>query len=148
MRAVISRVSSASVVVDGQTVGQIEKGFLIFLGVSREDTPDDAVWLADRVCKLRVFEDEAGKMNVSPLDAGASLLVVPNFTLCGDCVSSRRPSFIRAAPPSQAETLYEQFLSHCRTHGLPLQTGLFGADMKVHSVADGPVTLIIMRSEE
>ena len=141
MRAVISRVSSASVTVSGQTVGQIDHGFLILLGVGQNDTTKDAEWLADRVCKLRVFEDGAGKMNVAPTDAGVSLLVVPNFTLYGDCASTRRPSFSHAAPPKTAEILYAQFVTACRNFGLPTETGVFGAHMKVASVGDGPVTL-------
>jgi D-tyrosyl-tRNA(Tyr) deacylase len=142
MRAVISRVLSASVTAGGQTTGQIGKGFLVLLGVGREDTVKDAEWLADRVCKLRVFEDLSGKMNLSPAGAGASLLVVPNFTLYGDC-AKRRPSFSPAAPPDTAETLYGHFVAACRSFGLPVETGVFGGDMKVASVGDGPVTLII-----
>jgi len=143
MRAVTSRVLSASVTVDNQITGQIGKGFLIFLGVGHGDTERDADWMADRVCKLRVFEDAAGKMNVSPADAGAALLVVSNFTLYGDCVSSRRPYFAQAAPPEIAEPLYERFLDSCRASGLPVETGVFGGDMRVESVGDGPVNLLL-----
>ncbi|MDR3207990.1 MAG: D-tyrosyl-tRNA(Tyr) deacylase [Oscillospiraceae bacterium] len=143
MRAVISRVHSASVTTEGRTVGRIGKGFLVLLGVGQGDTEREADWLADRVCKLRVFEDGAGKMNVAPAEAGASLLVVSNFTLYGDCVRTRRPSFSHAAPPEAAVPLYERFIAQCRGAGLPVETGVFGADMRVSSEGDGPVTLQI-----
>ena len=147
MRAVISRVHCASVTVDDQIVGQISRGFLVLLGIGRDDTKKDAEWLSDRICKLRVFEDAAGKMNISPSDAKASLLIVSNFTLFGDCASTRRPSFSRAAPPDIAKSLYEHFTDACRTHGLPVQTGIFGADMRVDSSGDGPVTLWLDTAE-
>ncbi len=142
MIAVVSRVSSASVVADGAPCGAIEKGFFVLLGVTKNDTPEDAVWLADRVCRLRVFADANGKMNLAAREVGAALLVVSNFTLCAD-VSSRRPAFLEAARPEAAAPLYERFVAACRDFGLPVQTGVFGADMQISSVADGPVTLVI-----
>jgi D-tyrosyl-tRNA(Tyr) deacylase len=141
MRAVVSRVRSASVEIDGRTAGRIGRGFLVLLGIGRADTEREADWMADRVCKLRVFGDAAGKLNVSPPEAGASLLVVSNFTLYGDCARARRPSFSRAAPPETAAALYERFLAKCRELGFRVETGVFGADMRVISEGDGPVTL-------
>lgn len=147
MRAVVMRVHSASVSIDGQIAGQIDKGFLVLLGVGAQDTEADARYLAGRICKLRVFEDTSGKMNIAPADAQASLLVISNFTLYGDCAPSRRPSFSRAAPPAMAISLYELFLETCRATGLPVASGIFGADMQVASVNDGPVTLILDTQE-
>lgn len=146
MRAVVTRVRSASVTIDGEVAGQIGQGFLVLLGVGSGDTSREAAYMADRICKLRVFEDDTGKMNVSPADAGASLLVISNFTLYGDC-ASRRPSFTRAAAPATAIPLYEEFVALCRSFGLPTQTGRFGADMQVASVNDGPVTLVLDTQE-
>ncbi|MDR2671647.1 MAG: D-tyrosyl-tRNA(Tyr) deacylase [Oscillospiraceae bacterium] len=143
MRAVVTRVSEASVSVGAERCAAIGQGFLILLGVGRDDTEDDARRLADRVCRLRVFADADGKMNVAPAEAGAALLVVSNFTLFGDCFASRRPGFTGAARPERAEPLYQCFTSACRAAGLPVQTGVFGAHMAVHSVNDGPVTLFL-----
>ncbi len=142
MRAVVTRVKEASVTIDGETVGAIDKGFLILLGIHKDDTEDITKWVADRVCGLRIFEDEAGKMNINPTDAKAQLLVVSQFTLYAD-VSSRRPGFSDAARPDVAIPLYELFISECRDRGFEVQTGKFGADMQVASVNDGPVTIII-----
>lgn len=142
MRAVLTRVVSASVEIDGGIVGRIGKGFLVLLGVSTEDTQTQADWMADRICGLRIFEDESGKMNVSPADAGAEILIVSQFTLYAD-LRSRRPGFTRAAGRDTAEPLYERVARLCRERGFRVETGVFGADMKVSSVNDGPVTVII-----
>ena len=144
MRAVVTRVSSASVEIDGQIKGSIGKGFLVLLGVHKDDTPEITKWVADRVCGLRVFEDENGKMNVNPSDAGAQILVVSQFTLYAD-VSSRRPGFTDAARPETAIPLYELFIEECRGRGFTVETGEFGADMLVASVNEGPVTIVIDR---
>lgn len=142
MRAVVTRVSEASVTIDGEVKGKIGKGFLVLLGVHEDDDEKDAKWVADRICGLRIFEDENGKMNINPKDAGAEILIVSQFTLYAD-VSSRRPGFFHAARPDKAIPLYELVISECRSAGFEVQTGEFGADMKVSSVNDGPVTIII-----
>ena len=142
MRAVVTRVSSASVSVDGKTIGQIGKGFLVLLGVRVGDTEADAERIADRICGLRVFEDEQGKMNVSPADAGAEMLIVSQFTLYAD-TRSRRPGFTAAARPDTAVPLYERVVALCREKGFRVETGEFGAEMQVASVNDGPVTIIL-----
>ncbi|MCR5510592.1 D-tyrosyl-tRNA(Tyr) deacylase [Lachnospiraceae bacterium XBB2008] len=142
MRAVVTRVLSASVTIDGTKVSEIDKGFLILLGVHKDDTEEKAVKIADKICGLRVFEDENGKMNISPADAGASLLIVSQFTLYADC-SSRRPGFTDAARPEISLPLYEKVVAECRARGFEVGTGEFGADMKVESVNDGPVTIIL-----
>ena len=141
MRAVVTRVSSASVAIDGACVGSIGTGFLVLLGVGKDDAEADAQKLADKVCGLRVFEDENGKMNRNLAAAGGSLLVISQFTLYAD-LHSRRPGFTDAARPEIAEPLYELFLGECRNRGFSVEHGKFGADMKVSSVNDGPVTLI------
>jgi D-aminoacyl-tRNA deacylase len=143
MRAVIQRVGSSRVVVAGEVVGQIGRGLLVLLGVRTGDTEAQARWLADKVVGLRIFEDDQGKMNVSVADAGASVLMVSQFTLYGDCAKGRRPSFIDAARPEVAEPLYEAFANAVRLHGVPVATGRFGAMMQVELVNDGPVTLIL-----
>ena len=143
MRAVLTRVKYASVTIDGQTVGKIGPGFLILLGVGPEDTEEHARVLAEKALGLRIFEDENGKMNLG-LDAiGGEILVVSQFTLYGNCRKGRRPSFTEAAGPELGNALYEKFLSICRELGYPPQHGRFGADMKVESLNDGPVTLIL-----
>ena len=142
MRAVVTRVNGASVSIDEKVVGEIDKGFLVLLGINKDDTEEVTRWVADRVCGLRVFEDEDGKMNINPKDAGAKILVVSQFTLYAD-VSSRRPGFSDAARPEKAIPLYELFISECRDHGFEVATGEFGADMQVSSVNDGPVTIIV-----
>ena len=142
MLAVVTRVKSARVEVDDRIVGSIETGFLILLGIHRDDTEEDAAYLADRVCGLRIFEDTVGKMNISPKDAGASMLAVSQFTLFGD-VSQRRPYFGDAARPGPASELFEYFCGLCREAGFEVQTGVFGADMQVYSQNDGPVTILI-----
>ncbi|MCD8382739.1 MAG: D-tyrosyl-tRNA(Tyr) deacylase [Clostridiales bacterium] len=146
MRAVVTRVSSASVSVDGQVRGRIGRGFLVLLGVGPEDTEEQARHLADRICGCRVFEDENGKMNRNLAAVGGSLLVVSQFTLYAD-LRSRRPGFSHAARPELAVPLYEAFLADCRALGFPVEHGEFGADMQVESVNDGPVTLVFDTDE-
>lgn len=143
MRAVLTRVKSASVTVDGSVIGQIGQGFLILLGVTHEDTEAQAVKLADKLMGLRVFEDENGKMNRSLEDVGGQVLVVSQFTLYGNCKKGRRPEFLAAARPEIAIPLYEKFIALCRDKGFSVETGEFGAEMLVESVNDGPVTLIV-----
>ena len=142
MRAVITRVLSASVTIDGVKTSEIDKGFLVLLGVRTTDTQEQAKKMADKICGLRIFEDENGKMNISPKDAGAKLLIVSQFTLYADC-SSRRPGFTEAARPEISKPLYEMVVSECRGRGFEVQTGEFGADMKVESINDGPVTIVL-----
>ena len=146
MRAVVTRVKSASVEIDGAVRGQIGKGFLVLLGVHTEDTGAQALKIADKLCGLRVFEDENGKMNVNPKDAGAELLIISQFTLFADC-RSRRPGFTQAARPETAVPLYEQVIAECRARGFRVDTGVFGADMQVFSVNDGPVTILLDTKE-
>ena len=141
MRAVVTRVKSASVTIDGHINGEIGQGFLVLLGVGPNDTHDTAVKLAEKICNLRVFEDESGKMNRSLDQVGGSLLVVSQFTLYAD-TSSRRPGFSGAAKPDLAIPLYEDFMAHCRARGFTVEHGEFGADMQVASVNDGPVTIL------
>lgn len=141
MRAVVTRVKSASVEIDGKINGQIGRGYLILLGVGPSDTEDTAVKLADKICSLRVFEDENGKMNRSLEQVGGSILVVSQFTLYAD-TSSRRPGFTGAAKPDAAIPLYERFMARCRERGFDVQHGEFGADMQVFSQNDGPVTIL------
>lgn len=142
MRAVLTRVSSASVTIEGNLKCEIGKGFLVLLGVASQDTESDAVKMADRICGLRIFEDTSGKMNVSPEGAGAQILIISQFTLFAD-IRSRRPGFSGAAKPETAVPLYEEVIRLCRQRGFHVETGLFGADMKVTSVNDGPVTILI-----
>ena len=143
MRAVLTRVNSASVTIDGQVVGKIGKGFLILLGVGPNDTEKECRYLAEKALGLRVFEDGNGKMNLGLDAVNGQVLVVSQFTLYGNCRKGRRPSFVGAAGPEKGEALYEKFLDICREHGFEPQHGRFGADMKVESVNDGPVTLIL-----
>ena len=138
MRAVLTRVKSASVTVDGSVIGQIGQGFLILLGVTHEDTEAQAVKLADKLMGLRIFEDENGKMNRSLEDVGGQVLVVSQFTLYGNCKKGRRPEFLAAARPEIAIPLYEKFIALCRDKGFSVETGEFGAEMLVESVNDGP----------
>ena len=146
MRAVLTRVDSASVAIGGKVKDSIGKGFLILLGVHEDDTEKEAMKIADKICGLRIFEDEAGKMNVNPADAGAELLIISQFTLFADC-KSRRPGFSKAARPEKAIPLYEMVISQCRERGFKVGTGEFGAEMKVESVNDGPVTIILDTKE-
>ena len=146
MRAVVTRVRSASVAIDGEVKSAIGKGFLVLLGVRTDDTEAEARKIADKICGLRVFEDENGKMNVNPKDAGAELLIVSQFTLYADA-KSRRPGFTRAARPETAVPLYELVIGECRERGFTVGTGEFGAEMLVESVNDGPVTILIDTDE-
>ena len=141
MRAVVTRVNSASVTIDGETVGQIGRGFLILLGVGPQDTEKECRYLAEKILGLRVFEDENCKMNKGLEDVDGQVLVVSQFTLYGNCRKGRRPSFTDAADPELGNALYERFLAICAELGFPPQHGRFGADMQVASVNDGPVTL-------
>ncbi len=143
MRAVIQRVQRAAVRVDGREVGAIERGLLVLLGVGGDDTHADVAYLAEKTAKLRLFEDEAGKMNLSLLDVGGAALVVSQFTLWGDCRKGRRPSFVAAAPPAPAEALYKDYIAALRERGVRTATGVFGAMMDVELVNDGPVTLLL-----
>ena len=146
MRAVVTRVKSASVEIGGAVKSSIGKGFLVLLGVHEEDTEAEALKIADKICGLRVFEDENGKMNVNPADAGAELLIVSQFTLYADC-RSRRPGFSKAARPEKAIPLYELVIRQCRSRGFSVGTGEFGADMQVRSQNDGPVTILLDTKE-
>ena len=143
MRAVVQRVSRASVVIAGETVGAIDTGLVVLLGVTHDDTPERAKWLAEKVAGLRIFNDADGKMNRDLGEVGGSMLIVSQFTLYGDCRKGKRPSFIDAAPPDIAIPLYEAFINGVKALGIPVATGRFGADMKVELVNDGPVTLIV-----
>jgi len=143
MRAVVQRVSEASVRVAGQEVGRIDHGILILLGVGQKDGPEDAKYMAEKVVHLRIFADEQGKMNRSLLDVGGGLLAVSQFTLWGDCRKGRRPSFVAAAEPAKAEELYESFIDHARGLGVTVATGRFQEMMEVSLVNDGPVTLLL-----
>lgn len=143
MRAVVTRVSAASVTVEGRTVGQIGRGYLVLLGIKTGDGEAQAEKLAEKITGLRVFEDETGKMNRSLSDVGGGLLVVSQFTLYGNVKHGRRPEFLQAAKSAEAIPLYEYFLRLCRERGFPPQTGEFGAEMQVSSVNDGPVTLLL-----
>ena len=146
MRAVTTRVSEASVAIGGETAGQIGRGYLVLLGVGPEDTEKEAVHLAEKVCNLRVFEDENGKMNLSLAQVEGEILVVSQFTLYAD-LKSRRPGFSHAAKPELAIPLYKRFMEECRARGFHVEHGEFGADMQVASVNDGPVTLIFDTDE-
>ena len=143
MRAVLTRVKSASVEIDGEVVGKIGQGFLILLGGGPEDTEQTCRYLAQKALGLRICEDENQKMNLGLGDVGGEVLVVSQFTLFGNCRKGRRPSFTDAANPELGNRLYEQFLAECEALGYPPQHGSFGADMQVSSVNDGPVTLIL-----
>jgi D-tyrosyl-tRNA(Tyr) deacylase len=143
MRAVVQRVSRSAVHIDGDPVGQIGSGLLVLLGVAREDQRAQADYLAEKIVNLRIFEDDDGKMNRSLLEVGGAMLVVSQFTLLGDCRKGRRPSFVTAAEPEMAKRLYAHFVDRVRRHGVPVQTGRFGALMAVSLINDGPVTLIL-----
>ena len=144
MKIVVQRVKYAQVDVDGKTIGKIDKGFLVLLGVTHKDTKEQADYLVKKLCKLRVFRDENDKMNLSLKDVGGKLLIVSQFTLYADCSDGNRPSFIDAAKPEQAEELYEYFCNECiQKYKIAVEKGIFGADMKVSLLNDGPVTIII-----
>ena len=143
MRAVVQRVSSSKVTVDGEVIGNINKGLLVLLGVTHEDTSKDVDYIIDKVLNLRIFEDENEKMNLSLKDVSGELLVVSQFTLYGDCRKGRRPSFSSAARPEVATKLYEEFIEKARKEGIVTQTGQFGAHMMVDLTNDGPVTILL-----
>ncbi len=143
MRAVLQRVTRSSVSVDHQTIGAIGPGLLVLLGVAREDAEADADYLAEKIIQLRIFEDEAGKMNHSLGETGGAMLVVSQFTLLGDCRKGRRPSFAAAAPPEKAEALYGRFVDRVKASGIQVATGRFRAMMHIDLINDGPVTLIV-----
>jgi len=143
VRIVLQRVKSARVDVAGETVGSIGTGILVLLGVTRADQPEDAEYLADKVSQLRIFSDEAGRMNRSLLEVRGALLVVSQFTLYGDCRKGRRPSFDHAAPPEQARTLYEYFVERLKFRNIAVETGVFQAEMEIHLINNGPVTFIL-----
>lgn len=143
MKLVIQRVKRASVEVEGKTVGQIEKGFLVLIGIKKGDTKEQADYLVKKLCNLRIFTDENDKMNLSLKEVGGKLLIVSQFTLYGNCEGGNRPSFIEAARPEEAIPLYEYFCDECSKRQIEVQRGIFGADMKVELLNDGPVTIII-----
>ncbi len=144
MKAVIQRATFANVKVDGKIVGEIEKGFMILLGVVDGDTTKEADWLAKKTAAMRIFEDENGKMNLSLLDTDGECLVISQFTLCADCKKGNRPSFINSAKPDEANELYEYFIEKLKENGVKkVEKGIFGADMKVSLLNDGPVTIIL-----
>lgn len=143
MKALLQRVDKASVSVDGKITGEIGKGLCVFLGVVQEDTEKDIIWLADKIVNLRIFEDVSGKMNRSLIDEKGEILVVSQFTLCGDCKKGRRPSWTKAAEPSSANGMYEKFVKEIEARGVSTATGVFQAYMKVEICNDGPVTLMI-----
>jgi D-tyrosyl-tRNA(Tyr) deacylase len=145
MKAVIQRVSSASVTVEGKSVGDIGRGILVLLGVEKGDDESKADWLAEKICGLRIFGDDQDKMNLSVQDIGGSLLVVSQFTLAGNCAKGRRPSFDTAEAPDEGKRLYDYFVDVVKMKGLPVATGIFQADMQVSLVNDGPVTFILER---
>jgi D-aminoacyl-tRNA deacylase len=147
MRAVIQRVTQARVSVDGSVIGEIGRGLLVLVAVGRDDTPDAAKTMAQKIAKLRVFDDDQGKMNLSLSEVGGSVLAVSQFTLYGDTHGQRRPSFIRAAPVEQGRAGYEEFVCALRALGLRVETGLFQAHMSLESVNDGPVTILIDSSK-
>ncbi|MGL6064942.1 MAG: D-aminoacyl-tRNA deacylase [Fusobacteriaceae bacterium] len=143
MRVIIQRVLHASVSIENEIVGKINNGFLVLLGIKDTDTDKEVKWLAEKICGLRIFEDENGKMNKELKDINGEILLVSQFTLYGDCKKGKRPSFIKSAKPDIAIPLYENFKNEIIKHSIPLQCGVFGADMKVELLNDGPVTLII-----
>ncbi len=143
MKIVVQRVKNAQVEVEGKEAGKIEKGFLVLLGVTHSDTKEQADYLVNKLCKLRVFTDENDKMNLGLKEVGGELLIVSQFTLYADCLQGNRPSFIQAAKPDKAEELYQYFCMECEKNGIHVEQGIFGADMKVSLLNDGPVTIII-----
>jgi D-aminoacyl-tRNA deacylase len=143
MRAVVQRVTEASVSVDEHICGAIHRGLMVLVGINSEDSQRDVIWMAEKIAGLRVFEDSEGKMNLSLREVGGSVLLVSQFTLFGDCRKGRRPSFIAAARPEKARELYSSLTAELKGLGVPVETGIFQADMKVHLVNDGPVTLLL-----
>ncbi len=147
MKACVQRVLSGKVVVSGETVAEIGKGLVVLIGFEKGDLKSHVEKMAKKIVELRIFEDSNGKMNFSVKDVGGELLIVPNFTLAADCRKGRRPSFQSSEEPSRAEEMFNLFVEKCREEGVPVQTGIFGADMKVHIVNDGPVTFILTRED-
>lgn len=143
MKIVVQRVKEAKVEVDNEIVGKIEKGFLVLIGITHTDTKENADYLVKKLCNLRVFADEEGKMNKSIKDVGGKLLLISQFTLYANCSQGNRPSFIDAAKPEQANELYEYFCEECRKKDIEVEKGIFGADMQVSLLNDGPVTIVI-----
>ena len=143
MKLVVQRVKNANVVVDEKQVGKIEKGYLVLLGVTHNDTKETADYLVKKICNLRIFEDENGKMNLNIKQVNGSMLIVSQFTLYGDCTEGNRPSFTNAAKPDYANELYEYFCNKCSENDIYVERGIFGADMKVSLLNDGPVTIIL-----
>ena len=143
MRAIVQRVKKSELYIDNQMFSKIEKGFLVLLGVTETDTDEDLKALADKILKLRVFEDENGKMNLSLSDIGGELQIVSQFTLYADCHHGNRPSFINAARPDFANPMYEKFVKYCKETGINVETGVFGADMKINLINDVPVTIAL-----
>lgn len=143
MRAVIQRALASNVSVDGRVVGSIRRGFVVLLGVGQDDGEAEAAFMADKIANLRVFEDAEGKMNLSLLEVGGEVLLISQFTLYGDCRKGRRPSFIDAAPPEKADSLYQRVADLLRERGIPVSTGEFGAHMLVSIQNDGPVTILV-----
>ena len=143
MRAVVQRVKESAVSVEGEVISKIGNGLLVFIGIAQGDTSSAAEYLAEKISNLRIFEDEAGKMNCSLLETGGQMLVVSQFTLLGDCKKGRRPSFVKAAPPETADRLYEYFVDLVKEKGIFVQTGRFRAMMAVSLINDGPVTLVL-----
>lgn len=145
MKLVVQRVKQASVKVDEDIVGKIDKGYLVLIGITHTDTKEIAEYLVKKLCNLRIFEDEQGKMNLSLKDVGGKLLIVSQFTLYANCESGNRPSFTDATKPDIANELYEYFCNQCKENQIEVQKGIFGADMKVSLINDGPVTIILER---
>ena len=147
MKACVQRVLSGKVVVNGETVGEIGKGLVVLIGFEKGDLKSYVEKMAKKIVGLRIFEDSAGKMNLSVKDVGGEVLAVPNFTLAADCKKGRRPSFQSSEEPIKAEEMFNLFVEKCREEGVPVKTGIFGADMKVHIVNDGPVTFVLTKEE-
>lgn len=145
MKTVIQRVSEASVTIDGQVTGRIGKGFMILIGIGAEDTEEQADWIAQKIANMRIFEDEEERMNLSLKDVGGEILAISQFTLYADCRKGNRPNFLGAGKPEMSEPLYEYLCDALRAHGIHVETGVFGADMKVALVNDGPVTIVLER---
>lgn len=145
MKTVIQRVSEASVTIDGQVTGKIGKGFMLLIGIGAEDTKEQADWIAQKIANMRIFEDEEERMNLSLKDVGGEILAISQFTLYADCRKGNRPNFLGAGKPEMSEPLYEYLCEALRGHGIHVETGVFGADMKVALVNDGPVTIVLER---
>lgn len=143
MKLVIQRVERAKVTVEGEIIGKIDRGYMVLVGVGPEDTKQNADFLANKLCNLRVFEDEQGKMNLSIQDIGGKILAISQFTLYADCKKGNRPSFTGAAKPEYAKELYEYFMEACKRHNIPVEHGIFGAHMKIDFINDGPVTILL-----